>query len=122
MLAALLLATTLIWTDSLDVALRRAQSEKKLVLVYLRSTEDRKNLKSDENLDRAAANENVAYLMESFVLARTSVPGPLLGGQPAPSLIVVDPRGLRVTTFAVGSEKEIAMSLAALRDRTPELV
>lgn len=124
MLAALLLATTLTWSDSLDEALQRAQSEKKLVVVYLRASESREvlNLKPDAVVDRAAANENIAYLMQSFVLVKTSVPGPFLRGQATPSLVVLDPHGLRVMTIDVRDEKGIAMALGALRERTPELV
>lgn len=121
MLSSLLLASTLAWSPSIDDALARAKAEKKVVLVHLRASSERANREADATLVRAEANENIALMLESFVLARTteSLPGSRIV---APALAALDPDGRLVFTVQVRNEKEIGRMLGPLRDHSRELL
>lgn len=115
MLAALL-AATLLWSPY-DAALARAKNEPKLVLVHLRATFERANVEPDAKLERAVANENIALMLDAFVIARNE--GRLPGiNVDAPALAVVDPDGRLVLSQKIGSEEKIGSTLGGLREAT----
>jgi Ca-activated chloride channel homolog len=121
MLAALsLLAATLTWSPFVE-GLERAKAERKLAIVHLRATFERANAEADANLARATGNENIALMLESFVLVQKDGPLPELRMQP-PVLVAVDPDGRVIVATKITSDHAIGSMLGMLREHAPELL
>lgn len=117
---ALVLAATLTWPP-LPGALDRAKSEQKLVILHLRIPSEKANAEGDAKLARALENENLALMLEPFVLARKQGRLPTVTARP-PLLVAMDPDGRVIQWTRINSEQEIGTMLGVVREHAPEIL
>ncbi|HYC92353.1 MAG TPA: VWA domain-containing protein [Thermoanaerobaculia bacterium] len=116
----LILAATVAWSPLPD-ALDRAKAEGKLVILHLRIPSEKANAEGDAKLARAIENENLALMLQPFVLARKQGRLPTVTAQP-PLLVAMDPDGRVIQWTRINSDQEIGTMLGVVREHAPELL
>ena len=117
---ALILAATLDWSPLPD-ALDQAKREQKLVILHLRIPSEKANAEGDAKLAKAMENENLALMMQPFVLARKQGRLPTVTAAP-PLLVAMDPDGRVLQWTRINSAQEIGAMLGVVREHAPEVL
>ncbi|HEX6088496.1 MAG TPA: VWA domain-containing protein [Thermoanaerobaculia bacterium] len=116
----LILAAALTWSPLPD-ALDRAKAEQKLVILHLRIPSEKANAEGDAKLAKALENENLALMLQPFVLAKKQGRLPTVNAQP-PLLVAMDPDGRVLQWTRVNSAQEIGAMLGTVREHGPEIL